>query len=118
MPMATTTGYRSGDVVLVRFPFTDLSTMKRRPALVVSPESFQRAYGDVVVLALTSQPQNDSRLELTDPTSAGLLKRTWCKPIIGTLALSIVVRRLGSVGAGDFAAARTALQYLLDPAFA
>jgi len=40
-----------GDVVLVRFPFTDLSGLKLRPALIVG-----RVSGDDVVLAfVTSQ---------------------------------------------------------------
>jgi hypothetical protein len=30
------TVYRRGDVILVAFPFTDLTTAKMRPALVVS----------------------------------------------------------------------------------
>jgi hypothetical protein len=31
--MPSTTAYRRGDIVLVLFPFTDLSASKRRPAL-------------------------------------------------------------------------------------
>lgn len=42
-----------GAVVLVPFPFTDLSAAKRRPALVVSPEGFHPT--DVVLCAITSQ---------------------------------------------------------------
>ena len=41
----------SGDVVVVPFPFTDLSRSKVRPALV--PASFTR--GDVILCQITSQ---------------------------------------------------------------
>jgi mRNA interferase MazF len=53
--MPSTTRYKRGDIVLVSFPFTDLSSSKRRPALVVSPDSFNEAMQDLVLAAITSQ---------------------------------------------------------------
>jgi mRNA interferase MazF len=47
--MPSTTGYKQGDVVLVSFPFTDLTSTKRRPAVVVSPDSFNARDEDVVL---------------------------------------------------------------------
>jgi mRNA interferase MazF len=43
----------SGAVVLVPFPFTDLSGSKRRPAVVVSPSGFDP--DDLILCAITSQ---------------------------------------------------------------
>ena len=53
--MPSTTGYKRGDVVLVSFPFTDLTTTKRRPALVISPDSFNELGQDLILAAMTSQ---------------------------------------------------------------
>ena len=49
------TAFNRGDVVLVAFPFTDLTTAKVRPALVVSSDSFNRAGLDVILVGITSQ---------------------------------------------------------------
>jgi mRNA-degrading endonuclease toxin of MazEF toxin-antitoxin module len=48
------TVYRQGDVVLIPFPFTDFSTFKQRPAVVISSNGFNRIHQDVIVVAITS----------------------------------------------------------------
>lgn len=111
------TPYDAADVVLVRFPFTDLSSSKKRAAVVVNPAGYSGKYGDVVVLALTSQPQKDKSLELQDWKRAGLLKPTWCRPVIGTLARTLIVRRLGRLSARDRLRVKTALQLAIAPEF-
>ena len=50
--------YQRGDIVLVPFPFTDLRTTKRRPALIISNEMVN-ATGDVIIVMITSQNKND-----------------------------------------------------------
>ena len=53
--MPSTTSYKRGDVVLVPFPFTDLSSAKQRPALVVSADALNSLRDDLLVAAITSQ---------------------------------------------------------------
>jgi mRNA interferase MazF len=102
-----------GDIVLVRFPFTDLSTIKKRPAVVVSPPEYTRLYGDVVLLALTSQDQKQGALALREWRGVGLPKPTWVKPLIGTIAAPLVERRIGHLDPRDRGAIQTALGQLL-----
>lgn len=45
-----------GDIVLIPIPFTDLSSRKRRPVIVISNDSYHTATTDMVVVAMTSNP--------------------------------------------------------------
>ena len=53
--MPNTTAYSFGDVVLVPFPFTDQTSSKRRPAVIVSSDAYHQRGPDVIVMAITSQ---------------------------------------------------------------
>lgn len=51
-----------GDLLLVPFPFSDLSAAKRRPVLALTqPDS----YGDFIALAVTSRPQAEHGIPLS-----------------------------------------------------
>src|SRR5574341_2682405 len=45
-----------GDIVLIPVPFTDLSSHKRRPVIVISNDAYNRRTSDIVVVAVTSNP--------------------------------------------------------------
>lgn len=47
---------KQGDLVLIPIPFTDLSSQKRRPVIVISNDAYHRGSSDVVVVAMTSSP--------------------------------------------------------------
>ena len=58
--LSTTTGenymaFHRGDVVLVPFPFSDLSTTKVRPAVVVSGSLYHTTEPDLILAAITSK---------------------------------------------------------------
>lgn len=63
-----------GAVVLVPFPFSDLSSSKLRPAIVLADAE----RGDFVLCQITSKPYTDTRaIELTNPDfSRGALRMT------------------------------------------
>ncbi len=68
-----------GDVVLVPFPYSDLSAAKRRPALVVA----RADHGDLIVCQLTSRPYSSSRaVEIinNDFTTGGLARTSFARP--------------------------------------
>jgi len=106
-----------GDVFLVRFPFTDLTSTKRRPVVVVSSSEFSALHGDVVVLALTGNRQENGLLALEDWDEAGLLKPTSVKPLVATLASTVFVRRLGTLSEQDQRKVSTALKTIFARKF-
>ncbi len=108
------TSYDSGDIVLVRYPFTDLNALKKRPAIVLSQRTYSDRYGDLVVMPLTSREETDNSLALSEWRAAGLLKPTWVKPVIGTLILGLVDKQLGKLAVVDDQCIRAALSLLLD----
>jgi mRNA interferase MazF len=107
------TSYDSGDIVLVHYPFTDLSSLKKRPAVILSPQAYTARFGDIVLMPLIGQPEKDAALALTQWQISGLLKPTWVKPIIGTLSTQLIVRQLGKLAVADETCVKAALAILL-----
>ena len=104
--------YRFGDVVVVPFPFTDQSAIKKRPAVIVSSERYGRERPDVILMAVTSQVRpapTVGEVAVRDWQTAGLLKPSVIKPIIATVEARIVRRQLGRLQADDQAALRQVL---------
>lgn len=62
---------KRGDIVLIRFPFSDLSGSKVRPALVISDDSYTQSGRDaifIVISSSTSNPQlNDILVDSSEP---------------------------------------------------
>ena len=108
--------YEFGDVVLVPFPFTNQTTSKQRPAVVVSGKAYNAATPDVVIMAITSQLRPagaPGELRITDWRAANLLKPSAIKPVFATIEQTLVIRRMGMLAAGDQSALRAAIAAVL-----
>ncbi len=109
-------GPEFGDVVLVPFPFTDQSTTKRRPAVVVSSDAYHRERRDLVILAITSQVRPTAgigEVAVAQWKEAGLLKSSVLKPIVATIERGLVLRKLGRLEEEDRRALRGVLEVIL-----
>ena len=96
--------YKTGDIVLTFFPFSDLSSKKRRPVLIVSSESLHRDRGEYIGLMITSHEARDSwDVEVKDWRQANLLFPSVVRvsKVFGLEEVSIT-RRLGEMIESDF----------------
>lgn len=97
--------FERGDLLLVPFPFTDLSAVKRRPVLAVTDAD---NYGDFIAIPVTSRPQAEHGLPLagTDLLIGTLPAASWIRTNrIVTLNASLVVKSVGRISEGAVAAA-------------
>jgi mRNA interferase MazF len=110
------TSYRFGDVVLVPFPFTDQTASKKRPAVVVSSDDYQKSRSDLILIAITSQNNPATafgEITVVDWQAAGLLKASIIKPVLTTIEVTLVLRKLGQLQKNDCHALRELLQAIL-----
>jgi mRNA interferase MazF len=83
----------------VPFPFTDLSAAKRRPALIVSPDTYNTGK-DVVIMYMTSQMNLPPRLgdyKLQKWKETGLPKPSITRMKFATIDKTIIVKTLGKL---------------------
>jgi mRNA interferase MazF len=109
-------GHEFGDVILVPFPFTDQSTSKRRPAVVVSSGAYHNERPDLVILAITSQVRPGAgigEVAVAQWKEAGLLKASVLKPVVATIERGLVLRKLGRLQEEDRRALRGVLDVIL-----
>ncbi len=91
-----------GEVVPINYPYTDLSTSKARPAVVLSGRSYHDEQPDVILGALTliiAAATDSMDYVLRDWQQAGLRFPTAFKPVIVTLEPNLVVHSIGMVSA-------------------
>ena len=108
-----------GDIVLVPVPFTDLSSQKRRPTIVVSNDAYNRATPDVIVIAMTSSPAaaaHSLRINSSDLVEGALNPPGTVRvDKIYILAQCIVVKKFGKVSPQVIERIRQMLEVVTEP---
>ena len=90
------------EVVVVPFPFTDRRTAKRRPALVLSSASFNRAHEQSILAMITSAGTDwRSDVAIRDWREAGLHVTCKVRFKLFTLDDKLIVRKLGTLSKRD-----------------
>ena len=111
------TRYHKGDVILVPFPFSDQTTTKKRPAVIISSDTYNNISQDIFIMAITSQIRNPigiGEFLIGDWQSAGLLKSSAVKSAISTIEQRLVMKILGRFSPKDLSPLEKALKELLD----
>src|SRR5690554_5831958 len=91
--------FKKGAVILIPFPFSDLTGIKQRPALVISSEESQRETKQIICMMITSaKPVFSTDYNLISWNESGLLKPSTIKVNrIFTINLDLVKRVLGEL---------------------
>jgi len=92
-----------GDVVVVPFPFVDLTADKRRPSLIISHTSFNSSHGHSICAMITTAARSKwpSDIQIEDLKTAGLSRRCVIRWRLFTLPNENFLRRAGRLAPSD-----------------
>ncbi|MCC5623781.1 type II toxin-antitoxin system PemK/MazF family toxin [Nostoc sp. CHAB 5715] len=92
--------YSKNDIILVQYPFSDLSSSKVRPAVVVSAPHVSQ---DILITPLTSKTGAllEGEFVLSEWATAGLNVATAVKRGLYTVHKSLVVKVIGKLADAD-----------------
>ena len=76
--MSNGTQFKQRDIVLLPFPYTDLSGAKQRPAVIVSNRKLNRTQDRICCLVTSNRPKDGILISKTEEGS--LPFQSWVKP--------------------------------------
>lgn len=88
--------YRKWDIILVPFPFIDLTTTKKRPALIISPDEYNENL-DVVITFITSKLDLEYRIgdyKIREWEKSNLPKPSMLRMKFATIDKSVIIKSL------------------------
>ena len=105
--------YSKNEIILVRYPFSDLSGSKVRPAIAVNASHTSQ---DVIIAPLTSKvsPLLAGEFVLADWKAAGLNVASAAKRGLYTVHQSLVIKSIGRLSATDAGSLDNSLRGWLD----
>ncbi len=111
--------FKRGDVVLVLFPNSDLTTAKTRPAIIVQADNLQTGLPQIIVAMITSQmfrAGHPSRVTILRNSPEGqqsglLVDSVIMTDNLATIATLAIYRLIGSIPSQNV---DTALKYTLN----
>jgi len=89
--------FKSGALLVIPFPFADLSTTKKRPVLAISsPDN----HNEFICLSVTSKSYHQTAIPLTnsDMQNGQIPRDSWIRTDkVFTLSASLVIKSLGEI---------------------
>ena len=87
----------SGDIVVVPFPFVDSPNAKRRPALVLSGQSFNKEHDHVLLAMITTGGKKSwkSDIPISNLGAAGIPAPSVVRMKIFTLDSRLILNKIG-----------------------
>ena len=100
--MPNTTNYKRGAIVLLPFPFSNQSSAKIRPAVIVSPEY---PSDDLLAVAVTSvgDTLRPGEFAIQFWREAGLIHPSFAKRAVASVTDNLVRKQLGQLRDSDLA---------------
>src|SRR3990170_8908831 len=110
--------YKQRDIVLIPIPYTDLSSQKRRPVVIVSNDRYNNSFEDVVVVAVTSNLEAvkfSIPIENKDLDEGQLKVQSLIRPDkIYTLSKNIIIKKFGKVSKKIFERIKESIDIIID----
>ena len=110
--------HKQGEILLIPIPFSDLSSSKKRPVIVLSNEYYNSKTDDIIVAAITSNilSKEYSVLITSNDLVEGNLKVDSCirADKIYTLSKNIVIKKFGKVNSDILSELKDKVKKLID----
>ena len=98
------TNYNRGDILLVKFTFSEDEGSKHRPTLVLSTKEYNNNRQELIIAAITSNLKRQlvGDTKINNWKDAGLLYPSLITAIIRTIKKNMITHKLGKLSDNDF----------------